>query len=164
MPRKSLVSHVADELLDRIIAGDLEVGKPLPSEAEIGEAYDVSRVTVRESLRVLSTQGIIRVTPGIGSVVSPLAEWQSLGPLLRYRSQRDEDGAVATQLISVRRMFETEAAALAAPRLSESDLEELGLCVDRMRAASEASDLKAFVSDRGAEVSPPAAREPSPIN
>jgi len=146
MPRKSLVSVVADALLDRIIAGELDVGDPLPSEAEIGGAYDVSRVTVRESLRVLSTQRIIRVTSGIGSVVNPLEEWQSLAALLRYRSQHGDDGEVATQLITVRRMFETEAAALAASRLSESALAELESCVERMRDASAKSDVRTFVS------------------
>lgn len=145
MPRKSLVSVVADALLDRIISGDLDVGDSLPSEAEIGEAYDVSRVTVREALRVLTTQGIIRVTSGIGSVVNPLDDWQSLDALLRYRSQRGNDDEVATQLILVRRMFETEAAALAAARLSENALAQLEACVDGMRKASAVSDVDAFV-------------------
>lgn len=146
MVRKSLVSIVADALLDRIIAGDLDVGAALPSEAEIGEAHDVSRVTVREALRVLTTQGIIRVTSGIGSVVTPLDEWQSLGAILRYQSARGDDGEVATQLISVRRMIESEAAALAAPRLSDAALEELAACVERMRQASAAQDVGAFVA------------------
>lgn len=145
MARKSLVSVVADELLDRIISGESPVGTALPSEAEIGEVYDVSRVTVREALRVLSTQGIIRVTSGIGSVVSPLDEWQSLGAILRYRSARGDDGEVAAQLIAVRRMFETEAAALAATRLTPAALTELQQCVERMTRAADGSDVDAFV-------------------
>lgn len=145
MARKSLVSVVSDALLERIIAGDLDVGAALPSEAEIGETYDVSRVTVREALRVLTTQGIIRVTSGIGSVVNPLGEWQSLSAILSYQSTRGEDGEVATQLISVRRMFETEAAALAATGLSDAALDELASCVERMREGSAAADVDAFV-------------------
>jgi DNA-binding FadR family transcriptional regulator len=146
MARKSLVSVVADALLERIISGDPDVGEALPSEAEIGEAYDVSRVTVREALRILTTQGIIRVTSGIGSVVNPLEEWQSLSAILQYRSARGDDGEVATQLISVRRMFETEAAALAATGLSDSALDELETCVERMRTGSAAADVDAFVA------------------
>jgi DNA-binding FadR family transcriptional regulator len=146
MARKSLVSVVADALLDRIIDGDLDAGTPLPSEAEIGEAYDVSRVTVREALRVLTTQGIVRVTSGIGSVVNPLDHWQSLPAILRYRAARGDDGEVATQLIAVRRMFETEAAALAATGLSESAFAELDDCIDRMRRGHDESDVDAFVA------------------
>ncbi|TQJ31696.1 FadR/GntR family transcriptional regulator [Microbacterium sp. SLBN-146] len=145
MARKSLVSLVADELLDRIIAGESPVGAPLPSEAEIGESYDVSRVTVREALRVLSTQGIIRVTSGIGSLVAPLDEWQSLNAILRYRSARGDDGEVAEQLIAVRRMFETEAAALAATRLTPDALAELQRCIDAMTRAADAGEVDGFV-------------------
>lgn len=145
MPRRSLVSEVADALLDRIVEGDLDVGAPLPSEAEIGETYDVSRVTVREALRVLTTQGIIRVTSGIGSVVNPVEQWQSLAVILRYRSAHGDDGDVATQLIAVRRMFETEAAALAAEGISDAALSELAECIAVMRSASDAEDVDAFV-------------------
>ena len=146
MARKSLVSEVSEALLDRIVAGDLDVGMALPSEAEIGETYDVSRVTVREALRVLTTQGIIHVTSGIGSVVNPVERWQSLALILRYRSARGDDGDVAIQLIAVRRMFETEAAALAAERISDDALAELEGCIDAMRTASVASDVDAFVT------------------
>jgi DNA-binding FadR family transcriptional regulator len=146
MARKSLVSVVADALLDRIISGDPDVGGALPSEAEIGETYDVSRVTVREALRILTTQGIIRVTSGIGSVVTPLDQWQSLSAILRYRSARGDDGEVATQLVAVRRMFETEAAALAATGLSESALDELDACVELMREGADAADVDTFVA------------------
>lgn len=146
MARKSLVSVVADALLERIISGELDAGAALPSESEIGETYEVSRVTVREALRVLTTQGIVRVTSGIGSVVTPLDQWQSLAAILRYRSARGDDGEVATQLITVRRMFETEAAALASNRLTDGALSELSDCVHAMRQASATSDLTAFVA------------------
>lgn len=145
MARKSLVFVVADALLDRVIQGDLHIGTALPSEAEIGEAYEVSRVTVREALRILSTQSIIRVSSGVGSVVNPLSDWQDLSAILRYRSARGDDGEVATQLIAVRRMFETEAAAHAATRLNDDELAELESCVAQMRVASDSSDLDSFV-------------------
>lgn len=145
MPRKSLVFVVADSLLDQIVDGDLDVGSALPSEAEIGATYDVSRVTVREALRILSTQGIIRVASGKGSVVNPLDEWQALAAILRYRSARGDDGDVATQLIAVRRMFETEAAAMAAARLTDGALADLAICVETMATASAAGDVDAFV-------------------
>ncbi|WP_396668047.1 FadR/GntR family transcriptional regulator [Microbacterium sp. R86528] len=145
MARKSLVSVVADALLDDIVTGAIGISAALPSEAEIGERFDVSRVTVREALRVLTTQSIIRVTSGIGSVVNPLDEWQSLSAILRYRSVRGDSGEVATQLIAVRRMFESEAAALAATGLSDQGLEELEECIERMREGSTANDVEGFV-------------------
>lgn len=145
MARKSLVSTVADALLDQIVSGELGPGDALPSEAELCEQFDVSRVTVREALRVLTVQGIVEVSSGIGSAVNPLENWRSVDALVRYRSVQGDDGDVAIQLIAVRRMFETEAAALAAGRLSDEELDELAACIEEMSAASARADVAAFV-------------------
>ena len=146
MARKSLVDAVADSLLDQIVGGDFAVGEPLPAEAELRERFDVSRVTMREALRILSAQGVVRVSSGIGSVVAPLAHWQSLDSILRYTSARGDDGQVAEQLIAVRRMFETEAAARAASRLQSADLADLAAAVAEMEAAQVAGDVARFVN------------------
>lgn len=145
MARKSLVNVVADALLDRIVAGELDVGDALPSEAELGEQFDVSRVTVREALRALTAQGVVRVSSGIGSAVNPVEHWRSIDALLRYRSARVGDGEIAIQLIAVRRMFETEAAALAADQLTETDLADLDECIGMMSTARAVRDVDGFV-------------------
>ncbi len=146
MARKSLVNVVADGLLDRIVSGELAIGEALPTEAEIGEEFEVSRVTVREALRILTAQGVVRVESGIGSHVRPVDEWTSLDSLMRYRSAHSPSDDTAVQLIEVRRMFETEAAALAATRLSDESLHELEQSVARMVAASEFGDVDDFVA------------------
>lgn len=145
MSRKSLVNVVADALLDRIVSGELEIDGALPTEAEIGREFDVSRVTVREALRVLTAQGVVRVASGIGSAVNPLEQWRSIDALVRYRSTHADDGDVAIQLIAVRRMFETEASALAAEQLSDNALADLESCIERMQDASDHGDVGAFV-------------------
>lgn len=144
--RKSLVNTVADELLERIIAGDFLPGDPLPTEAEIGDEFDVSRVTVREALRTLSARGIVRVLSGVGSRVAPVEAWRSVPDALRYRAARGDDATVSEQLISTRRLIECEAAALAAPLISEVALGECEECVDSMVAASAKADVDAFVA------------------
>lgn len=145
MARRPLVDVVADGILDRIVDGELEVGAPLPSEADLGEQYEVSRVTVREALRTLAALRIIRVRSGVGSVVRPSSEWQPLEAVARYHSARGDDAAIAVQLLEVRRMLETGAAGLAAGRLGEEELAELADCVGRMEAASRAGDIEEFV-------------------
>lgn len=144
MARKSLVSVVETGLLDRIVGQVYAIGAPLPSEAELAADFDVSRLTVREAMRSLSSQGVIAVVAGVGSSVQPVESWTSLDALMRYRSAHGGDD-VAVQLVAVRRMFETEAAALAAAHITDHDIETLASCVDAMRAASEAGDVGAFV-------------------
>lgn len=145
MARKSLVSVVENGLLERIVDGVYVIGASLPSEAELAADFDVSRLTVREAMRSLSTQGVIEVVSGVGSSVRPPERWASLDALLRYRSVHG-DGDVAVQLVAVRRMFEAEAAALAAERITDADLEALAACIDAMRVASDTGDVDAFVA------------------
>lgn len=143
--RKSLVNTVADDLLDGIIAGRFEPGGALPTEAEIGAEFDVSRVTVREALRTLSARGIVRVVSGVGSRVAPVEEWRSVSDALRFRAAHGDDTLVAEQLISTRRVIECEAAALAAPLIDDAALGECAACVDEMVAAAAAGDVDRFV-------------------
>jgi GntR family transcriptional regulator, transcriptional repressor for pyruvate dehydrogenase complex len=57
---------LADRLRDQIVAGALQVGDRLPSEARLAEQEGVSRSTVRESLRMLQEAGLIeRSSPRI---------------------------------------------------------------------------------------------------
>ena len=57
MPR-SKAEHVAQQLLDRIISADLSPGSSFGTEAELLEQFNVSRPTLRESLRILESQGV----------------------------------------------------------------------------------------------------------
>lgn len=55
---------IADSIRDAIIAGDLIVGERLPSEAELSEQFNVSRSSVREALKRLAAQSLIRTQRG----------------------------------------------------------------------------------------------------
>jgi DNA-binding FadR family transcriptional regulator len=144
--RKSLVSVVADDLLDQIVRGDLAVNDGLPSEAEIGAAHDVSRMTVREAMKTLQAQGVVRVVSGTGSFVNPVAEWTSLDAVLRLSAATGNDSDVAVALIEVRRMFETGSAALAATRRTDDDLMLMAAELEKMRIAHLVNDVAAFVN------------------
>jgi DNA-binding FadR family transcriptional regulator len=146
MARKSLASTVADDVLDAIVRGDLVAGDSLPSEAELGAQHDVSRITVREAIKTLQAQGVVRIVNGKGSYVNPVGEWASLDAVLRITSAGGSGDDVAVQLIEVRRMLETGAAALAATRRTDDDLALLERHLADMRDAHERNDVDAFVS------------------
>lgn len=61
--------QLADKLIADIRAGRLKVGATLPGEHDLVERFDVSRHTVRASLRVLEELGLIGRYQGIGTVV-----------------------------------------------------------------------------------------------
>ena len=145
MARKSLTEMVADDLLDRIVAGEFPPDSLVPGELELGAQHEVSRMTVREAMKTLEAQRILRVERGRGTFVNPFSSWGSLHAVLRAVSEGEDDAAVAIQLIELRRMLETGACELAASRISEEDLKRLAGQVERMRVAHAADDVPAFV-------------------
>lgn len=56
--------QIADAIRDAIINGDLIVDERLPSESELAEHFRVSRPTVREALKRLAAQSLIRTQRG----------------------------------------------------------------------------------------------------
>lgn len=56
--------QIASAIRDAIVAGELIVDQRLPSEAELAEQFAVSRPTVREALKRLAAQSLIRTQRG----------------------------------------------------------------------------------------------------
>ncbi|SFR51121.1 FadR/GntR family transcriptional regulator [Litoreibacter janthinus] len=63
-PQGDLSAQIAGSIRDAIIAGELIVDARLPSEAELAEQFNVSRPTVREALKRLAAQALIRTQRG----------------------------------------------------------------------------------------------------
>ncbi|MDQ2089002.1 FadR/GntR family transcriptional regulator [Marimonas arenosa] len=59
-----LSAQIAKAIRDAIVSGALIVDERLPSEAELAEQFDVSRPTVREALKRLAAQSLIRTQRG----------------------------------------------------------------------------------------------------
>jgi len=72
--------RIADELRQRIIGGEVGPGQLLPSESQLTQEHEASRVTVRKALAHLKRQGIIDSRQGFG--------WYAVAPPLR-QSLRD---------------------------------------------------------------------------
>ncbi|WP_019812726.1 GntR family transcriptional regulator [Saccharomonospora saliphila] len=61
--------QVATDLRKRILAGEYAPGDRLPSERHMVESYGVSRLTVREALNILRTEGVVVTVRGRGVFV-----------------------------------------------------------------------------------------------
>lgn len=67
--RQPLYIIVARALMSDIEAGRHEVGGLLPTEAELGKQFNVSRHTVREAIRRLVELGLVSTQAGVGTKV-----------------------------------------------------------------------------------------------
>jgi DNA-binding GntR family transcriptional regulator len=64
-----LYRQIKDLLLERIQHGDLAVGDLIPSEKQLGAAFEVSRLTVRQALYELRIEGYVIREKGRGTFV-----------------------------------------------------------------------------------------------
>jgi GntR family transcriptional repressor for pyruvate dehydrogenase complex len=143
--RQSLVSMVADDLLNRIVSREFAPGSTLPGELELTAQHQVSRLTVREAVKTLEAQSVVRIERGRGTFVNPLNRWTSMEAVLRAAADGQNDAAASIHLIELRRMLETGAAELAAARISAEDLVSMRKHLAAMGAAHQANDVGHFV-------------------
>jgi GntR family transcriptional repressor for pyruvate dehydrogenase complex len=124
--------QVAADLRDRIISGSLEPGHRLPIEAELAEEFGVSRSTIREALRVVSSQDLLVTQRGVNGgtfVKSPGAA--HVTDMLEANLGLLAAGEAVTvdELLEVREILEVPAARLAARRATPERLRDLELCL-----------------------------------
>jgi GntR family transcriptional regulator len=66
--------QIARDLRQAIAGGRYPIGAQLPTEHELCKQLGVSRFTIREAIRVLSTAGLVRRKPRAGTVVAALPD------------------------------------------------------------------------------------------
>jgi len=114
---RKLYRQVADSIMASIKSGDYEPGSRLPSERDLAAAYKVSRPTVREAMIALEILGLVESRHGSGIYVTTEHPPAQIGA--------DDLDIGAFELTEARRLFEGEAAALAATTITAEQLAEL---------------------------------------
>ena len=66
----ALSVRIADRLSEMIVHGRFAPGDKLPNEPALAEELNISRTTLREALRILSTRGLVEVRRGVGTFVT----------------------------------------------------------------------------------------------
>ncbi|GGE43385.1 FadR/GntR family transcriptional regulator [Actibacterium pelagium] len=97
---QDLSTQIAQVLREAILTGQLMVDERLPSEAELAETHGVSRPTIREALKRLAAQSLIRTKRGAagGAFVNQL----------RYEDAYRDQITTSTLLLSMNAIdFET---------------------------------------------------------
>lgn len=145
MTRLSRVDETIEGLLDRIVAGKFSGDglNVLPAEGMLAEEFEVSRLTIREAVKVLVSQRVLHRVQGRGTYVNPTSSWISLAALVRAR-QGDIVEAIV-QLVEVRAMIEVGAIELLAARGAQEVIPGLETDLGKMVQAHEQADVAAFV-------------------
>ncbi|MDQ0193367.1 GntR family transcriptional regulator [Paenibacillus wynnii] len=77
---KPMYEKIFDELKQRIVTKDYQLGERVPSEKELADAYSVSRITSKKALEMLAAEQLIVRKPGRGSFVAdPVIDYLESG-------------------------------------------------------------------------------------
>ncbi|WEK05096.1 MAG: FadR/GntR family transcriptional regulator [Candidatus Devosia phytovorans] len=118
-PDQPTAAMAVADTLARIILGEMSPGTSLPSEADLASQYDVSRLTIREAVKLLEGRGLLAIARGRRAVVrepTGAAFTDFLTSVIRY----DPKGLF--DLIEVRLSLEVQSATLAAKRATRAGI------------------------------------------
>lgn len=134
--------RVVQQIEDAILSGEIAAGDHLPSERELVEQFGVSRATVREALRVLESNGLIRSRPGDPNGAQVLA-LSSMGLARSMAILARRQHLELVDLLQFRMFIEGCVCELAASVRTEEQLENIRGAHEHMRAAM-AEGFEAF--------------------
>ncbi|MGI6097121.1 MAG: GntR family transcriptional regulator [Dethiobacteria bacterium] len=101
-----LSTKISDELRHKIVTGKLKPGEGL-TEKKLAEEFKVSRTPIREAIRQLETEGLVRLSPKKGAIVEGIT------------------GRDIEEIYTIRMMIEGLAARWAAERITREEAEKL---------------------------------------
>lgn len=130
------VAIVIEEVRSRILSGDYARGEKLPTEAQLVERWNVSRPVVREAMKVLASQGLVRIEQGRGSFVAE-TNTTALAQQLEWALLRDKGAGQPDQwdaLLDVRFALEVRAAENAATQDARAEWQQMDASIAAMRA------------------------------
>ncbi|NHN39797.1 FadR family transcriptional regulator [Pseudomaricurvus alcaniphilus] len=140
----SLSVQVAREMGRRIVSGSYEADSLIDDENALAERYQVSRVVVRDAVKILVGKGLLDVRRGIGTRVRPRNQWNMLDDdVLAWHLSAPPNPQFLAQLMDIRLAFEPKAARWAAERATPEDLLEIEAACKRM--AEEDGSAEDFV-------------------
>ena len=129
--------RVADELLGRIVRGDVEVGSLLPKEAELATEFGVNRSVIREAIKLLEVHRLVKPIRRRGTeVLDPLS---SVSPEVLKAMIVPSPGRlnrpIFADFLEIRSSMDIQMSTLAGARRSEGDVSKMKAHLDRLCAA-----------------------------
>jgi GntR family transcriptional repressor for pyruvate dehydrogenase complex len=126
---KRISDQVFDQLRELIFRGEFKAGEKILTERELAEAFNVSRTSVRDAINKLVVMGLLEQKQGQGTFVrSPESREKSI-----LATMVESQDASITDLLEVRMGLECNAAAMAATRAVEKDLQFMEKSIEEMQ-------------------------------
>lgn len=126
--------QVIEQIKEMIFSGQLKKGDKLPPERELVEQLQASRASIREALRALQIIGLVECRQGGGNYIRESFEESLSEPLsIMFILQNSKP----IEILELRKVLEVETAAIAAEKITDEELEELGLIMEQLKASTD---------------------------
>lgn len=137
-----LSEHLAAEL-ERMLSTEYPgPGRVLPKEAELGERFSVSRIVIREAMKILEDRGLVEVRAGRGTrTISPSPDKVKQSLLRLFIDQPIPAVEEMERMLELRGVLEETVATLAAVRANAEDVAEIESALSRMEQAASLEDV-----------------------
>lgn len=139
--KKKAPHMIIDQIRNTILEGRLSPGDKLPSEQELSEHFEVSRQTLREAMRTLEYLGFLEIRAGAngGAFVSEVDMKTTMNSLANFLHFKNLS---INHISEIRKIIEPYDARIAADRITEEELETLGLINEKFRKALSGGDME----------------------
>ncbi|MFS0593382.1 GntR family transcriptional regulator [Cytobacillus horneckiae] len=92
-----LYEQVGRLIKEKVRTNEWKPGRQLPSERELCEIFSVSRITIRQAIKLLETDGILQRTHGVGTFVTPKNTLeQPLEEIKSFQSMLEQQGVIGS--------------------------------------------------------------------
>ncbi|MBL0161752.1 MAG: FadR family transcriptional regulator [Bryobacterales bacterium] len=130
-----LSEKTVDAIEKMIFAEFPNAGLLLPPELELATRFGVSRIVIREAMKILEDRGLVEVRAGRGThTTGPTTDRVKKSLLRLFRDQPAPTLLEMEQLLEMRETLEVEAAALASRRATPEDIAEMEEALAQMEA------------------------------
>ena len=128
-----LSEQVVEELQRMVKEEYAEPGSRLPREAELAERFQVSRIVVREAMKILEDRGVVEVRAGRGTLTVARRPDRVKRSLLQlFGDQPLPTLTEMESMLELRQVLEETSASLAAVRATDQDLSEIEAALEGM--------------------------------
>ena len=113
-----LYLQIANAIVELVKSGEVNIGERFAAERDLAAKFSVSRSTIREAMIALEVSGFVEIRSGSGIYALPPFSKPNI-------LQSAEDTPGPFEVLEARMMLESEAAELAAERISNAELHQL---------------------------------------
>ena len=128
--RPLLYEEVIENLYRLIDSGKIKPGETFPSERVLIGEWDISRNVLREAFHILEQRGLITSRQGKGRFLRKLPDDQHRD--MSESTSKMIERCSLLEIYQVRQMLEAKACGLTALRITDSDVNELEKCYQKV--------------------------------